>query len=375
MNPGLPLLRSSAHARPQWRQCGGGRRSAQIEEILTRGGHRWEDEFVTKLPSRLDLLRAWWHLTTTEPRIRISADRNLIRYLSGDYLHYFRHLSRPDAPRVMLVEECVDYARLRAARDAGTGLIGLPHNLEVWQQDTPRDFYSGEGLPHSVHREAVFTSLCDVVFCISREEQWLLANYGANADFLPYHPPADELVRLQTIRTARTSAPPDGMEFFAIAACSNRKNREGMIALAETVAGMPADPDFHLHVGGFGSQDLQPLFPAGRCTFHGEMEPTQVDALMRRCKGAIVYQRTGVGALTRIPELLCAGIPVLANPHAARSATHMAGVHLFHNGPDLLEQARSPLPLPPMPEPDRAAEQRLLDWVARLATGSPRRSV
>lgn len=367
-----PILRSSAHAQPQWRNCGGGRRSAQIEEILARGGYHWIDDFTAPRPTRLELFRAWRHLTGTEPRIRIRADRNLIRHLAGDYLRYHRYLSRPDAPRLLLMEECVDYGRLRAARDAGTGLIGLPHNFEVWQQDEPRDFYSGEGLPHSLHREITFTALCDVVFCISREEQWLLANHGANADFLPYHPPAAELARLEPVRVDRTAAPPAGREFFAIAACSNRKNREGLAALAAIVAQMPPDRDFHLHVGGFQSQELAPLFPPGRCTFHGELAPARINELMRRCKGAIVHQKSGVGALTRIPELLCAGIPVLASPHAARSAQHLPGVHLFHDGPELLARARADLPVPPRPEPDRSAEDRLLAWVDRLAAGSSR---
>ncbi len=366
------ILRSSAHAHPQWRNCGGGRRSAQIEEILTRGGYSWNDTFDHPRPSRWGLLQSFLRLRFTQPRIKVGLDRGLMRHLAGDYLRYRWYFQQPSSPKVFLVEECIDYGRMRAAWDTGTGMICLPHNLEIWQRPTPDDFYSGEGLPHSLHREAFFTSLGDVVFCISREEQWFFTNYGANADFLPYHPPATEVARLRPIREARMAAAPGANEFFAITSASNQKNREGLIALAGLLAQMLPGRNFHLHVGGYQTTDLRDLFPADRCSFHGELEEGKVGELMRRCQGAIVYQTSGVGALTRIPELLCAGIPVLANAHAARSAQHLSGVHLFHDGPELLALAGTALPMPPMPQPDRAAEQRLLSWVARLAAGSLR---
>jgi hypothetical protein len=46
-------------------------------------------------------------------------------------------------------------------------------------------------------------------------------------------------------------------------------------------------------------------------------------------KAAIVYQECGSGALTKICEFLLAGVPVLANQHAARSYYNCSGVIEF----------------------------------------------
>jgi hypothetical protein len=362
----IAVLRSSAHAQPQWRNCGGGRRSAQIEEILRRHDIAWIDAFENPPPTRRQLLWTALKLRFTAPAIKMRAQRGLIRYLAGDYLRHQWYFAQRPETRVFLVEECTDYARLRAAREAGVGVVCLPHNLEVWQQTVPRDFYSGEPLPQALHREAQFAALGDVVFCLSREEQWFLTNHGAKTDFLPYFPSVGEVRRLTRIRNSRLEHPPSGYEFFTVTTGANAKNREGVAALAEVIEQLPNDASFHLHVGGHALEELRPRFASKRCTFHGALTDDQLDALMLRCQAAIVFQPAGVGALTRIPELLCAGIPVLANPHAARSAYHLTGVHLFHDPAELLALARRSLEPPPMPSPDTAAEERLVGWIQRL---------
>jgi hypothetical protein len=362
------ILRSSAHAHPQWRNSGGGRRSAQIEEILSGHGITWIDQINNPPFGRLQLLRTKLKLRCTEPVIRLGRNRRLVHFLADDYLrHRWFFENNPDIA-AFLVEECVDFARIRAAHDSGVGLICCPHNFETWQANPPRDYYTGEGLPHSFHREACFAALSDVVFCISREEQWLLTNYGATTDFLPYYPPAAHLAALTEVRRARVETPPAGHEFFAIANGANLKNQEGLAALAGLMAEMPADSGFQLHVGGFDSDALHALFSTERCTFHGTLSDSEMTGLMRRCRATIIHQTSGTGALTRITDLLCAGIPVIASPHAARSAYGTSGVHLFHDAAELAVLLRTPLPMPPRPMPDEAAGLRLAAWVRRLAT-------
>ncbi|HVU34455.1 MAG TPA: hypothetical protein VHE61_13550 [Opitutaceae bacterium] len=362
----LVILRSSAHAHPDWRRCGGGRRSEQLEDILRRHGIDWTDAAEARPATRLDWLRAAWYLRTTSPRIKMKPDRNLIRYLASDYLRYRSTLRSASAPAVFLVEEAIDYPRIRAAHDMRTPIVAAPHNLETIQQTPPRDFYSGEELPFCLQREIDFLALSRVVFCISREEQWLLANHGINADFLPYHPPVSTRDRLQRIRAARVGTARTS-ELFAFTTGNSTKNLEGLIALSELVAAMPANSGFHLHVGGFETEKARRYFPTDRCTFHGEVDDATLETLMIRCQASVVCQYSGAGALTRIPELLCAGIPVLATPHAARSAQHLDGVHIFHDAVELLALSRSDPPIPRAPTPDTAAEDRFAGWIRRLA--------
>lgn len=368
----IHVLRSSAHAHPQWRTCGGGRRSAQIEEILRGHGIVWQDTFSSPRPTRRALLATILRLRLTAPVIRMRPRRSLLRYLADDYLRHRWFFAHHPEVRVFVVEECTDYARLRAARAAGVGIISLPHNLETWQQSPARDFYSGEGPPAAIHREAIFSALSDVVFCISREEQWFLTNHGAVTDYLPYHPPAAERTRLGRIRARRQVRSPEPGQLLAVASGRNTRNRAGLQALARQIALLPEESRVHLHLGGQALGDLPEQLRSPRCTFHGELNEEQLETLMVRCHAAVVYQESGVGALTRIPEMLCAGLPVLANAHAARSAYHLPGVTIFHDLNELTRLATQYLHLPPVPVPDQAAEARLVSWVTRLAARRPR---
>jgi len=51
--------------------------------------------------------------------------------------------------------------------------------------------------------------------------------------------------------------------------------------------------------------------------------------LLADTRGCIVYQENGSGALTKIPELLIAGVPVIINSHAARSHHNLPGIFEF----------------------------------------------
>jgi hypothetical protein len=88
---------------------------------------------------------------------------------------------------------------------------------------------------------------------------------------------------------------------------------------------------------------------------------------MASSEKAVVFQTRGSGALTRIPELLLAGLPVICNPHAARSAQQYDGVEIFDTDEELVSllNARAPMPVPP----DRPvqAEERLLNGCVNLA--------
>jgi len=50
---------------------------------------------------------------------------------------------------------------------------------------------------------------------------------------------------------------------------------------------------------------------------------------MSSVKALLCYQNSGSGALTRICEMLIAGVPVIANSHAARSFYNKKGLIEF----------------------------------------------
>jgi hypothetical protein len=99
---------------------------------------------------------------------------------------------------------------------------------------------------------------------------------------------------------------------------------------------------------------------------HGRLELTQLCDLMASSEKAVVFQTRGSGALTRIPELLLAGLPVICNPHAARSAQHYDGVEIFDTDEELVALLNTRAPIPRPPGRPVQAENRLIKRLREL---------
>jgi len=219
---------------------------------------------------------------------------------------------------------------------------------------------------------------CRLAVTISREETWLLTNLGVSCHYFPYYPPERVLARLQAVRRRREA----GGERRGILLLANAKNPqtgEGM----ERLIGHWRERKLHepfgpLLVAGFHSERLFPdrgaLEEDGGVRLLGTVEQGALDALLSRVAAALCYQESGSGALTRICELLLAGVPVLASPHAARSYHGRPGLIEFA-GLDGLEGAlcelrqRPPEAAPPAPP----AAAPLLERLEGLAAGPDRR--
>ena len=204
--------------------------------------------------------------------------------------------------------------------------------------------------------EMELLSQCSLVITISREEDTLLRNLGIPTRLLPYYPVDPILKRLLLIREKRNVLPQDGI--LMVGNSKNIPTREGMNSAIrhweenhlEQIAGK-------LIIGGFQCEKYLTCPSASPgIEFHGTLTHEALDDFMCRVKGSLCYQPNGGGALTRICEMLIAGVPVLASSHAARSYYDLPGLLEFstldHLGETLkqLEKGTEPIPLPQAPE-------------------------
>jgi hypothetical protein len=66
-----------------------------------------------------------------------------------------------------------------------------------------------------------------------------------------------------------------------------------------------------------------------RLEVRGKVSDRELTELLTQVGTALVPQRMGFGALTRIPELACAGVPSLVFPHAAAALDLPPGVRVL----------------------------------------------
>jgi len=198
-------------------------------------------------------------------------------------------------------------------------------------------------------------SRCRLVITVSREEDVLLNNLGIPSLFIPYYPGEPILQRLLTVRHNREKTVKDG--FLTIGNAKNLQTREGMKNLGlywqenhlEAAAGK-------LLLGGLNSDEfLTPDQFGDSVEFLGTLPHDRLDHILTQVKAFICYQESGSGSLTRICDMLCAGVPVLANTYAARTYYNMKGVMEFRNLDELgkilkqFDTFTGDIPLPPEP--------------------------
>jgi glycosyltransferase involved in cell wall biosynthesis len=249
-------------------------------------------------------------------------------------------------------------------------VVTVPQNLEALVQHTPSR--AATALPATLVEEVRHLAASDAVFCISREEQWLLAWHGLASDFLPYHPPAPVREFCAALRQRRQSARPQ--RWVILGSVIYRPARIGVEHLLNLLRSLPEGAKLPVDVVGFGSERLQSLTEGTAFQVHGGVDQETLARLLTDARAVLLYQPFAAGALTRVAEMLTAGVPVLANPIAARSATHWPGVQLFESPAELAALLQAPQPMPPAPPRPVEAERRLVSAVTHwLAASTPPR--
>jgi len=193
--------------------------------------------------------------------------------------------------------------------------------------------------------------LADAVFCISREEQWLLANLGIRAAYLPYFPDTERERTLLQERAARGGRVGSARQEFLI--CATRGNTDIVDSFREQVdwiqRAFPENgPEFH--VTGHQTEAVRDIWSDSRFVFHGTCPEEEFISIKRRCCAICLHSQKGLGAMTRVPDMLLAGLPVIANATAARSFLNLDGVHLYDTQREFRELLQADFPMPAAPQ-------------------------
>ena len=315
---------------------GGSKRSVQIRELLQENGIPYTDDpfILPKNVSRVQLAK-WAVRAVTFVR---KHHPGRVRSLS-DYIHLIKYYALripivldkyKDQDVVFLWENTNDRNMLYLLKATGHRVIGMPHNIE----SLVRSKSVG-----SLGAEVANLRHCDRVFAISREDTWLLRLFGLDAHFLPYYPPEEAESFMLSIRQKRGRREAGQRKVFALlGSATNTPTRSGMQALVDFAA--TRELPFDLQVAGYGTESLRQV-ASPQISFLGTLSNEDLEKLLVDIDGMIIYQPPTTGALTRIPEMLLAGIPVFANFDAARNYHSTDGVHVYTSMEGLFDELAS----------------------------------
>jgi glycosyltransferase involved in cell wall biosynthesis len=350
---------------------GGRRRTHQVFEALRALG---PCEFITavisdrqthrKLHSRFRMYCRRHFVTGGEYKLW-SPDRRAalyrLRAIARDWVKKGPDLSSCSAA---VVEDPIYFKPLvRKLKELGIPVIASCQNIESLSY----------GQVSFKNKKDIFVSeidtlaLCDLAITISREDTWLLNCFNIRTFYFPYYPPQPVRDRMLAIRSNRKNNKKESIILLGNA--GNIATRKGMHKAAEywqannleSLAGklLIAGYETDIHFKNIKS------YPG--IEFCGPLANDELDKKLASVKACLCYQEEGGGALTRIGEMLLAGVPVLANTNSARSYYNLTGVIEFRDLPGLakaLQQAdRFDVEIPRPAEPDRTA---LVDEIKRI---------
>ena len=326
---------------------GGRHRSLQLREIVDEAGF---EAAVMPVAPEVSNLACYVEGMKAALRLRIPPGHSWrwLRRWGRNRLRFQAAFSVRNDYRVLFWENTrpVGYLSPLFGREAGLPVYAVPQNIEALAEGRPALKPSDYPLG-GVCAEMSALRLADHVDAICQAEQWLMSRHGVSAGFLPYHPPAVLRMQMLEVRARRIQSPSSG-RLLIMGTTTNPPTRQGMAILLASLsaAALDAPP---VDVIGTGTETLGLKFSHPRFHFHGRVNSELLDDLLAGAKATLVHQPLATGALTRIAELLMAGLPVIANPIAARSTGHHQGVHVFEDDAGLNALCAAELPVPPVP--------------------------
>lgn len=349
-----------AHSLPTAEGHGANRRSAQIAELIAKA-----DLQACALPknipsSRLEKIAIAARSVLHPHSLRLMLHRDLqVGYVPQNIAlfgyrqqMYRQGLAQHCGEKLFLWETTKNLVAPYVAQDFGFKVIALPHELESFS-------FGAKQFPQRFTAEIAALAKAKAVFCISREEQWLLKLQKIEADFLPYYPAQPILEKLLILRSTRSAAI-EQERFLIVGTAFNTPTRAGMIEQIDWLHQIRQSVDFQVDIVGYGTEQLASYCSHPDFKVHGEVSSEHLNRLLIHTKAALVHQTAAVGALTRIPELLLAGVPVIANNIACRSAFEHDGVYCYDDQAELAELMSKPLAMPKVLPRPMLAEQRFI---------------
>ena len=331
---------------------GGTRRSQQLREILERHGVTVVDVALESERRRSRSARALgvMHGTMVAPVRKLFRARRL----AGIYHRAMADLSLKGAPKDLPVvweggPGETFYGAWAAVRH-GHRVVAVPQNLDSLTPGMASE-WSGRPSPAWLDEELDELRHADATFVLSGNDRWLLALHGVEATVLPYHPPADveeQLLELRRLRTGGETSPGDVLLLGTVGSEPTARGFLDLVRLLESQADL-RNAASGIVVAGYGTERFRPAFERVGARVLGTVSDADLRTLQLSARALLVHYVPAPGALTRIPEALIAGMPIIANRHAARGYEAMPGLHVYDGPSELGQLLAARLPPPPAP--------------------------
>jgi len=259
---------------------------------------------------------------------------NYVKFLDQMALVFIKILIK-QRYKLIIVDEPIFFRRLvKAASSLGIPVIGLIHNIE--------SMVPAQVWPHSqmklFQQEIEILKKTAACVTISHEDTAVLTNFGIPAVLLPYYPVKEYREQCLEIRKRRVNTTQEKTTFLFVGTAANPPTRASLVELIRFwEEDEILSKGYTLLVAGHGTEAVKEFVGDSLQSVKilGTLSDEELSERLSVCRAVVIYQKDGSGALTRIPELLLSGVPVIANCHAARTYHNIPGITEYEELSDL----------------------------------------
>jgi hypothetical protein len=240
-------------------------------------------------------------------------------YALPAFLNHYESLVRSTrGPIVSIVEHAGFSAVLPLNERLGIPTIACSQNLEAFDMsDDLEGPWALRAKAIDLASELEVLARCDYRLFISRVEAGLMGGLGLSGEYYPYLPRGAVRKRLEDVHRARSEGATERGLFLMLGTVGHESTRASFRWFVENAKRYGLPEGIRVVVGGLHTETLLPPDEeAPGVKLLGWLGEDDLDRLMARVTAALVPQRQGFGALTRLPELSCAGVPALVSQHA-----------------------------------------------------------
>ena len=242
----------------------------------------------------------------------------------------------------------------------------LPHLIRGFEAaeikaDTFRDRTRIRAAFRYFSDELLLHARTDCSWLVSKVEQGFLEASGISAEYLPFYPAGEAYEQLQQLRNRRSAGSIDN-GLFVISGSGNQQNSVGLFDFLKTVDQKQLPDNARIVVVGI---EVMPKtwtkYFGGRIQFRGWLCTPDFYKLLSQARAVLVPQVGGFGCITRIPEMLIAGIPVVADGIASNATGPLPGAKYITPGPERWSNAIREL----LAEPAIVPQAGINSWIAQ----------
>lgn len=244
--------------------------------------------------------------------------------------HYCELIATLPPPLITVIDDARFAFAVAINRKRNIPIVACLHNLEALDRI---DISSGDVWQLRTHlldlaAEMQVLQQCDQLLTISKVETGLVSGMGLAAVYYPYLPVGAIRARLVAIAQQRQQTGQDAHLFVMLGSAMHPTTMRAFEHFLQQMSQQCLPDHIRLVLVGMDTEKLA-MPVAQNIETRGWIEQSELDQLLISARAVLIPQISGFGAVTRIAEMACAGVPALVATHPTWAIDLPPGVQVI----------------------------------------------